>query len=94
MTWQSPESDPEEDVRVRRALVMGARGKLEALRDAPGLGSYLRDFVRRDPASFDLVDFELLRRIAWHYRAHLPHAVRICLTPDDPIVREMETAHG
>lgn len=92
--YPEPDHDPEEAARVRRVIVQGAAIKIEALRAAAPHGTYEYVFLRRDPATFNDVDFAVLTRLAWHYRRRLPRYLRPPVNPDDPIVRESATSDG
>lgn len=94
MTYAAPESDPEENTRVRAALIAGDRVTCERLRSAAAPRSYEFVFLRRDPATFDAADRLTLMRMAWHYRRRLPSHLRPTKNPDDPIVRESEFPDG
>ena len=92
MTWQDAEHDPEEAERVRKAVIGAAALTQDALRGASPASTYEHAFLRRDVATYDAVDLELLNRLAWHYRRRLPRHLRRPLNPDDPIVRQFHTA--
>lgn len=88
------EDDPEEAGRVYKAVIAATRDKLDALRAAPPPGSFDHQFVRRDPATFDATDHEILRRLIWHYRRRVPGWMRPRMNPDDPLVRaQQDSAH-
>lgn len=92
--YSGDDHDPEEASRVRRAIVVAARIKVEALRSAAPHGTYEYAFLRREPATFNDVDLAVLDRLAWHYRRRLPSYLRPPRNPDDPIVRESATDNG
>lgn len=97
----APDHDPEEDARVRRALLIRDRERVRCLHGLTRRGSYDRAFLEIDPASYDDTDRALLKRLLWHYRRSLPADLRLTQNPADPIVREieafereLETTHG
>jgi hypothetical protein len=79
--------DPEEARRLRKTAETAARLKLDALVAAAAPGSFEYEFLRRDPATFEDFHFDLLTRLAWHYRRRIPRFLAPALNPDDPIVR-------
>lgn len=87
MTWSPPEAD-DDVARARLAVVTAARNRMDLLRAAAPSGTYEHAFLRRNPASFDVVDLALLDRLTWHYRDRLPTWARPKLNPADPIVQE------
>jgi hypothetical protein len=92
--YQAPETDSEQEARVRAAFVAFDRLLIDRLFAATKPGTYEREFVLRDPATFDPADRALLARLAWHYRRRLPAHVRPRSNPSDPIVREREFLDG
>ena len=94
MTYAPLEIDPEEDRRIRLALVQADRTLCDHLRAAAPPGTYEAAFLRRDADTFDTTDRALLKRLRWHYRRRLPAWLRPKVNPDDPIVRERELLHG
>jgi hypothetical protein len=92
--YQVPEIDQEEEKRVRKALANCDRILAERLVSATRPGSFERQFLERDPDTYDGFDRRLLKSLAWHYRRQLPSWLRPKLNPDDPIVRMMEPSNA
>lgn len=94
MMHLAPETDFEQDARIRAAFVANDRLLCDRLFAATKPGTYERDFLLRDPATFDPADRALLKRLAWHYRTRLPAHLRPRVNPADPIARERELSDG
>ena len=92
--YAPPETDAEEQARVRAALVAADRQLADRLLSATKPGTWERAFLLTDPATFDPAARMTLKRIAWFYRTRLPHHLRPMKNPDDPIVREREFLNG
>lgn len=92
--YAAPESDSEQDARVRAVLVQSDRILCDRLLAAAKPGTYEAYLLARDPATFDTADRTTLKRIAWFYRRRLPSHMRPGKNPDDALVREMELLDG
>lgn len=92
--YTPPDTDMEQEARVRAALVTADRNLADRLLSATKPGTWERAFLLTDPATFDAAARMTLKRIAWFYRTRLPHYLRPTKNPDDPIVREREFLNG
>jgi hypothetical protein len=94
MTFLTPETDFEQDARIRAAFVTLDRLLCDRLFAATRPGTYERAFLLRDPSTFDPTDRAFLKRLAWHYRTRLPAHLRPKVNPADPIACERELLDG
>ena len=103
MTWMPPDDEDASDrERRQRAGAAHRRKLLDALYDRSGAGQYLSrldwGFViglrKSDLVLISDDDRLRLDRLVWTHRRTLPDGLRPKLPPHDPIVRELEGAHG
>ena len=96
------EPDDDSDRMRRAAAERSARlATLNALANAPiRAGSIDREHVLtlrkllRDGQALTTKQAERVTALAWKYRRLIPRTLAPGLPPHDPIVREMEAAHG
>ena len=94
MTYAGSDTDVEQERRVHTTLVEFDRLICDRLLAATKPGTWERDFLLKDPATFDQAARTTLKRIAWFYRTRLPSHLRPRKNPDDPIIRESEFLNG
>ncbi len=98
MSVLPPETNDDDAARLALVETELLRRTLAALRQV--IDAYHRDARRlRELTRLDLTrisdeDRDRLRDLAWRWRRKLPRALAPKLPPHDPIVRQMEAAHG
>ena len=92
--FTAPDTDIEQEARVRAALATADRQLADRLLAATKPGTWERAFLLTDPVTFDPAARLTLKRMAWFYRTRLPRHLRPMKNPDDPVVVEREFLNG